>query len=76
MPNYSFNILVAANSKEEAEAKLELLLQMGAFCSDYDVHNLAVAFFKYWSLNFVYKLPVNNRNETQTAESRNRPRGK
>jgi hypothetical protein len=44
-------IKTLAHSKEEAEAQVNLLLQMGAFLKDYNVQNLAGAFVG----NLLYK---------------------
>lgn len=45
-------ITVKANSRNEAEAKLELLLQLGCFVSDLDAGALGIAFLKYRLLKF------------------------
>lgn len=43
---FKVTIDVMAYSQEDAQAKVELLLQMGAFCKDFNVNNLAGSFIK------------------------------
>lgn len=43
---FKVTIDVIAYSQEDAQAKVELLLQMGAFCKDFNVNNLVGSFIK------------------------------
>ena len=43
---FKVTIDVMAYSQEDAQAKVELLLQMGAFCKDFNVNNLAGSVIK------------------------------
>ena len=43
---FKVTIDVMAYSQEDAQAKVELLLQMGAFCKDFNVNNLAGSIIK------------------------------
>lgn len=43
---FHVTIDVMAYSEEDAQAKVELLLQMGAFCKDFNINNLAGSFIK------------------------------
>lgn len=51
MENYQFTIEVQAPSELEAKAKLNLLLQIGAFLKDFDAGKLTGAFLLYWILH-------------------------
>lgn len=53
MNNYKLTIEIRAHSKKEAEAKLELLVQLAAFFADFDLRNLATTFIKYKLLNLL-----------------------
>ena len=53
MNSYKLAIEIPAHSKKEAEAKLELLLQLAAFFADFDLRNLATSFIKYKLLNLL-----------------------
>jgi hypothetical protein len=53
MNSYKLTIEIPAHSKKEAEAKLELLVQLAAFFGDFDLRNLATTFIKYKLLNLL-----------------------
>jgi len=51
MENYPVVIDVQANTAAEARAKIDLLIQMGTFFSDFNLSNLADAFVKFQLLS-------------------------
>lgn len=55
MNTYKLNIDISAYTQAEAEARLQLLIQLTAFFSDFDVNSLAAVFVKYQLLNFLGK---------------------
>ena len=47
---FTIPVTVTAYTKEEAQAQLDLLLQMGAFLKDFNVQNLAGSFLSHFML--------------------------
>lgn len=47
---FTIPVTVTAYTKEEAQAQLDLLLQMGAFLKDFNVQNLAGSFISHFML--------------------------
>lgn len=47
---FTIPVTVTAYTKEEAQAQLDLLLQMGAFLKDFNVQNLAGSFLSHFLL--------------------------
>ena len=47
---FTIPVTVTAHTKEEAQAQLDLLLQMGAFLKDFNVQNLAGSFISHFML--------------------------
>ena len=56
MQDHSFTVTIQAYNRAEAESKLELLMQMGAFLSDFNVADLAGTFLKYQLLHYAAQL--------------------
>jgi hypothetical protein len=50
MKNYRFTIEIPAKSQLEAEVKLNLLLEMGAFFKDFNASRLTSSFLNYYLL--------------------------
>jgi hypothetical protein len=48
---FTIPVTVTAYTKEEAQAQLDLLLQMGAFVKDFNVQNLAGSFLSHFMLS-------------------------
>lgn len=48
---FTIPVTVTAYTKEEAQAQLDLLLQMGAFLKDFNVQNLAGSFISHFMLS-------------------------
>ena len=61
MNKYNLNIVIPAYTREEAEAKLQLMVQMAAFCTDFDLLDLTIAFLRCKTLTYLnestYKPP-------------------
>lgn len=53
MNSYDLTITVKASTRQEAEAKLELLMQTGAFLSDFDAAALGLAYIKYRAYKYL-----------------------
>ena len=53
---FTIPVTVSAYTKEEAESKVELLLQMGAFFKDFNVENLAGSLVQHFVLAKVNQL--------------------
>lgn len=47
MQTYPLLVNVTARTEAEAKAKLELILQIGAFLSDFDINELGASIIKY-----------------------------
>lgn len=47
MEKYRFTIEVSANSETEAQVKLNLLLELGAFFKDFNANRLTSSLFNY-----------------------------
>lgn len=62
MKTYQFKIEVTANSQLEAEVKLKLLLDLGAFFKDFDASKLTNSFLNYYLLYLAdkYGIKVND----------------
>jgi len=56
MKRFNLNVSIEANTPEEADAKLHLLMRLGAFFSDYDIRNLTGAFIYYQIQHYLGKL--------------------
>lgn len=53
MNKYKLSIEIAAHSQAEAEAKLQLIVQLAAFFTDFDFENLAATFIRFKMLHFL-----------------------
>jgi glucokinase len=53
MNSYDLTITVKASTREEAEAKLQLLVQTGAFLNDFDATALGLAYLKYKAYKYL-----------------------
>lgn len=51
MNTYKFSLEIPAGSVPEAKAKFDLMLQMAAFCKDFNAAHLAASYLNYfvWS---------------------------
>lgn len=52
---FTIPVTVTAYTKEEAQAQLDLLLQMGAFLKDFNMQNLASSFISHFMLSKLSK---------------------
>ena len=67
MKNFRFTIEISANSEAEAQAKLNLLLELGAFFKEFDARKLTGSFIIYLLLHLAGKSSsqLNNSNNKQ-----------
>lgn len=55
MPLFPFTIEIEALTQEEAKAKLDLMLQIGAFAWDMNANKLTKSVLTYWALTAIGK---------------------
>jgi hypothetical protein len=55
MEKYRFTIEVSANTEAEAQIKINLLLELGAFLKDFNTNRLTSSFFSYLLLYLAEK---------------------
>lgn len=56
MKTYRFILEIPANTEQEAKAKLDLMLQLAAFCKDFNVADLASSFLNYYLCNWIGRI--------------------
>jgi hypothetical protein len=68
MKNFEFTVSIAANTKAEAAAKLNLMLQWAAFPKDRDVVALGTSAVNYLVFNYLGKVLSNNIHKTTPSQ--------
>ena len=67
--SFKVTIDVMAYTKEDAQAKVDLLLQMGAFIKDFNVSNLAGSIIKSFIISKVGELTLSQHNKQIKSKS-------
>lgn len=71
MNTYRFILDIPANSEKEAQAKLDLMLQLATFCKDFNVNHLAASYVNYlvWNKLGKYLEPKQTPSPAGTANN-------